>query len=169
MKHFIILITAFCFSINLTYSKSTPSKNMQHHESFEKIHNKFLAWKKTISADQSDLFYELFNQYHEIYTQYLKDQKNKELEMLLQEFDKNIAYLMNNWQSFYKEHSNIVVFHNKVQKWKDQLLSKKVKEVQSLLNNYEQKFQQYDQDPLNALNKSKLDKLTEKIKQHMTI
>lgn len=169
MKKIITLITSLYFSINFIHSESTSSKNKHHQESFKKFHNKFLAWKKTIFADQSNLFHELFNQYHEIYGQYLKNSKDKELEMLLQEFDKNIAHIMNNWQSFYKEHSNIVAFHNKVQIWKDQLPSKKAKKVQAVLNNYEKKFQQYDQNPLNALNKSDIEKLTEKIKWYMAI
>lgn len=169
MKKFsILLATIFISFISFVHGENAGKlQKMNSVVLLKKNHEKFMKWKKTISPAQLDYFNELFQGYDQTYHRYLKNLKNEQDQLLLQEYDKSIDHIMKSWPSFLKYHTNVEIFNKSFQDWKDRLSAKKRIMLKNLCSSYEMSYQKYDQDPASKKNQQMIDEQMQLLKIHM--
>lgn len=148
---FLTLMGSVAICANDLQDKKVKKQTMSQRISSS--HTKINQWKKKLTKQQLSSLKPLFEMYSDAYKEYTLNPHNADKQSLVLNGTKAIEHVMDNWDSFYKQHIAAQTFDKSVQDWK-KMNSKQA--VSKQVQMYEKAYEVYDKKPTDNLARKKL-------------
>jgi hypothetical protein len=158
MKKLYIATLIGLFFSHANFTQTEQTTKILSKKTFKDFHAKFSTWQTKLSVEQKNFWQDLFSTYEGIYKKYLKNSHDKSNQMLLTEHQKSLDHVMQNWKSFYQEHTDIEIFNKTFQTWKNKLRENEQLKFKKLCADYQKAYTAYDKDPKNELSQQNIEK-----------
>jgi hypothetical protein len=124
---------------------------------FAEFNKRKIAWEKKLTPEQKSSMADLLSTYHDEFEQYQKSPKDKNQQEIMRKMKSVFENLMQNWNSFYKQHVAIENFHDQ---------SEQKGKSSQLIEEYTSSYHDYDKNPTSVHQKAVL-KAQKKLQKSM--
>lgn len=151
--YFLLLFVGQCYEADcVSFVKDVSRKALSAQDKLElkNVYNfdtQFILWKKGLTKQQRQYLDDLFVVYEDLYRQYkIHPSSEREYELMMQMIA-NLKHIMEHWDSFYKDYSEVQMFDKSVQAWKKSLTMQQYAKVKIRLSIYKTLYNRYEATP----------------------